>query len=72
MVVSGYTWSELTPYSCFTAENANSNFAIEYNVLKPFPIQHRRRLEVPRGALIFLIATCSEYIAESFCLDLHT
>ena len=55
-VVSDGSWSELTHYSCFTAENPRPNVAIMYNVLKPLPSQIQHRLEVPRRALLYLLA----------------
>lgn len=66
-VYSKSSWSQLTLYSCFTAENPKPNFAFIYNVLRPLPSQNQRRLEVPRAALIYLLShTLGEYIAEPF------
>lgn len=72
-VVSRGSWSELTHYSCFTADNPKFNVAVMYNVLKPLPYQIQRRLEVPRGALIYLLSqTHGEYIAEPYRHDEYT
>ena len=69
-VVADGGWSELTHYSCFTAENPELNVAIMYNVLKPLPSQIRDRLEVPRRALIYLLAhTQGVYMVEPFHHD---
>ena len=64
-VVSVGSGSELTHYSCFTAENPNINVAAMYNFLKPLPSHSQHRLEVPRRASIYLLSqTHGEYIAE--------
>ena len=72
-VVSRGSWSELTHYSCFTAENPKSNVAATYNVLKPLPCQAQRRRKAPRGALIYLISqTHGEYTAGVVMLSIIT
>ncbi len=69
-VASDGSWSELTHYSCFSAENPKPNIAVMYNVLKPLPSQIQHRLEVPRRALIYLLAhTQGVYMVEPFHHD---
>ncbi|KAL9076084.1 MAG: hypothetical protein Q9161_001131 [Pseudevernia consocians] len=38
------------------ANNPKPNVAIMYNLLKPLPSQHQRRLETPRRAFIYLLS----------------
>ena len=57
MAVSDCCHSWLTISSCFTAENSNLRYGDVKDILDSV---YRHRLEVPRGAFIFLIATCSE------------
>ena len=67
----------LTHFSCFTAENTNSNAAVEYDVFNPFRGK-RHSLDVPRGALVLLVAILAErgeYHAHGFVsiytLEIH-